>query len=217
MGRRPRLPLGLALGVASFAGALAAGPARAEEGDDGVYGRLDGDLLLVAEAGCAVSRGGPSLAVGARALYLSTAGIYARYFEGFEDGDLAAARSFSAGVELRPLFLARFASDLEHGPSRLDLLVDSLALDVGAFWWSPPEGAVTTFPGLEIGGLEVPILSHAEGPHVGALGSLRVSHGGAGAPVREDLGLRASALLLTLSWHAILDAGIVDAGDALGR
>jgi hypothetical protein len=189
--------------------------ARAED-DDGAYERLDGDTLLVGEAGAAVAEGGPSLLVGARALYLSTAGGYVRYVEGFGDDGLATARSFGVGVELRPLFLARFARDWERGPAHLDLLLDSFALDVGAFFWAPPGGSVRSIPGLEVAtGLEVPVLPRGSGPRLGVMGSLRVSHGDTGAPGEEDLDARASAILVTLSWHQIVDLGIVDAGDAL--
>jgi hypothetical protein len=201
--------------------ALVTGAAQAradDDGADGVYGRLDGDLLAIGEAGAAVSPEGSSLALGARALYLSTAGVYVRYLEGFEQRELAAQRSISGGVELRPLFLARFARDLEHGPAHLDLLLDSIALDVGAFWWASPGGGLRSFPGLEVAlGLEMPILPDASGPHVGAMGSLRVTHGGAGGAADDDINFRASALIFTLSWHGVVDAGIVDAGDAIAR
>ncbi|MEI2687854.1 MAG: hypothetical protein V9G14_17700 [Cypionkella sp.] len=60
------------------------------------------------------------------------------------------ARSFAAGLELAPLFLARYASDLERGPARLDLLLDSIALGVGAFWDEPRGGPFGARPGLEI-------------------------------------------------------------------
>lgn len=199
-------------------GAVALGAphtARAED-DDGAYGRLDGDTLLVGEVGAAIADGGPSLLVGARALYLSTAGGYLRYVEGLGQADLATSRSFAAGVELRPLFLARFAQDWEQGPAHLDLLLDSFAIDVGAFFWAPPGGSMRSVPGLEVAvGLEVPVLPRGTGPRLGVTGSLRVSHGDTGAPDHDDLDARASALLLTLSWHQIADLGIVDAGDAL--
>lgn len=211
----PRRVVGLVLALGAASSPLVA---RADEGPDGAYGRLDGDTLLVGEAGAAVAEGGPSLVVGARALYLSTAGGYARYVEGFGNEGLATDRSIALGVELRPLFLARFAQDWEKGPAHLDLLLDSFAIDVGVFFWSPPEETFRDVPGLEVAtGLELPILPRGTGPRLGVTGSLRVSHGDTGAPGHEDLDARASALLLTVSWHQILDLGIVDAGDALGR
>jgi hypothetical protein len=207
--------------AAAFGVALLAPRAARAQNDpeaDGVYGRLDGDLLIVGEAGASVSVDGTSMVVGGRALYLSTAGVFTRYLEGFGNDDLPASRILSAGVELRPLFLARFARDLERGPAHLDLLLDSLAIDVGAFWWAPPGGSLVRLPGLEVGlGLDVPILPRASGPHLGAMAAMRVSHHGVGAAVGEDLDLAASSLLLTFSWHAVIDAGIVDAGDALAR
>lgn len=192
--------------------------AWADDEPDGAYGRLDGDSLLVIEAGAAIAEGGPSLVAGVRGLYLSTAGGYARYVEGFGDDDLATDRSIALGVELRPLFLARFAQDWETGPAHLDLVLDSFAIDVGAFFWSPPDGTFRDVPGLEVAaGLEVPILPRGTGPHLGVMGSLRVSHGDTGAPGHDDLDAASSAILLTIAWHQIIDAGIVDAGDALGR
>ncbi len=223
-----RAPLSAAAFTALHTMILAApGTAAADEEEvvaDGVYGRLDGDLLVIGEAGAALASGGPSLLVGVRALYLSTAGGYARWVEGFDRDALATGRSIAFGVELRPLFLARFAQDWERGPAHLDLLLDSFTIDLGAFFWAPVDGALRTYPGLEVGaGLEVPLLPRANGPHLGVMGSLRVSHGGAGAPgipggpAHDDLDARATALLITLSWHHVVDAGIVDAGDALTR
>lgn len=213
-------------GLAALVALLAApGLAAADEGEaDGVYGRLDGDLLVVAEAGAAIAEGGPAVLMGARALYLSTAGIYGRWIEGFDRAELVTGRSVAVGVELRPMFLARLAQDWERGPAHLDLLLDSFALDLGAFFWSPVDGRLHTYPGFEVGaGLEVPVLPSATGPRVGVMGSLRVSHGDVGAPAvpgraaHDELDARSSAVLVTLSWHHVLDAGIVDAGDALTR
>lgn len=66
-------------------------------------------------------------------------------------------------------------------------------------------------------GFEIPILESASGPRFGAMGSLRVSHGDTGGANDVDLDARSSAMLLTFSWHQIVDAGLVDAGDALNR
>lgn len=190
--------------------------ARAE--GDGAYGRLEGDVLLVGEAGVAWVDGAPALAVGGRILYLSTAGFYARYLDAFEQRGVAAARQIGGGVELRPLFLARFAQDWERGPARLDLFLDSIALDVGTFWWSPPHRSLDVLPGLELAAsVELPFTETGWGPRIGLLGSYRIAQGDAGVRGQPDLDARASTVILQLAWHGILDVGLVDVGDALVR
>jgi hypothetical protein len=203
--------------IASIATAFAASTASAADGD-GAYDRLDGDILLVGEAGAAWVDGAPALALGGRVLYLSTAGFYARYLDAFEQHDVAATRQIGGGVELRPLFLARFAQDAEQGPARLDLFLDSLALDIGTFWWSPPQKGIRTLPGLELASsIEFPFAETGNGPCLGLMGSFRLSQGDAGVRGEPDIDARASAVMLTLSWHGIVDVGLVDVGDALVR
>lgn len=118
------LALVLCLAVPSIAA-----PARAD--DDGLYGRLDGDVRLSVGVGAGARF--PGTAVGAapiglvelRARYLDSAGV-------FVAGDTDDSRwRLSGGVELRPLFLARFLLNHESGRSHLDLLVDSLGLELG--------------------------------------------------------------------------------------
>ena len=104
---------------------------------DGVYGRLDGDTVFSLEAGGGVVGGttvAPGLAGTLRARHLDMAGA----FLGYERAS-APTRfdALSFGVDLRPLVFARIFSDWEHGPATLDLLVDSIGLEMGAAWLRP--------------------------------------------------------------------------------
>lgn len=195
--------------------ASAPGSARAEE-DDGVYGRFDGDLALRLGAGAAFAQGGPALAADAAAVYLDTAGLYLAYTDALGSDAPAVARSFAAGVHFQPLFLARYATDLERGPARLDLLLDSFALNLGAFWDAPRAGPAATgsAPGLEVAlGLAFPLLPSATGPFLGLRGALRwraADLEGSGAGGVLD---RGAFLAVTLRWHHVLDANLVDARD----
>ena len=71
------------------------------------------------------------------------------------------------GVELRPLFIGRWLRGLEFGVPHLDLALDSLGLELGAFF-AEPQGAARSRPGLQAGlGLEVPFFPTASGPGSG--------------------------------------------------
>lgn len=206
-----------ATGWALAALALLAAPASAWA-DDGLYGRFDGDLELHGGAGAAFAEGGPSLAVGLAALYLSTVGVYGHYTDALGSGAPHVIRSIATGIHVAPLFLARYASNFERGPAHLDLLVDSLGLEVGAFWDQPRGQPWASRPGLEIAlGLAIPILGRATGPYVGLRAALRWRDADlTGAPGGGDSVLDRGALLsLTLDWHHVVRTHIVDAGDGL--
>jgi hypothetical protein len=194
------------------AGQLVAAPAAADT-TDGTYGRLQGDLDLSIGAGPALARGGPTAAAYARAMYMSTVGLYAAYNDAL-GSDRPVQRSASAGIGLRPLFLPRWGYDLERGPATLDLALDSFTLDVGALFAAHRGGTAGATPGFEIAiGTEVPLLGRAAGPWIGLRGALgwRADElASRGEPSAQPT--RASASL-TLSWHTIVDAHIVDARD----
>ncbi len=205
--RGPEFALAAALAVLA-----AATPARADD-DDGVYGRLDGDLELRAEAGAGFASGGPSFAAGVSALYLGTAGFYAHYTDALGMRGADVTRSIAAGLHLEPLFLARYASDLEHGPARLDLLIDSFGVEIGSFWSAPRGYGLAAEPGLELAAtLAVPLLPRANGPFLALRGALRLRQDDAAAAID-----RAGLLSLTLSFRTILPVHFVDAGDRLAR
>jgi hypothetical protein len=189
---------------------LAAAPTAAET-TDGTYGRLDGDLDVSFAVGSAFARGGPSAAAFARAMYLGTAGFYASYADAL-GADRPIPRSASIGIGMRPLFLPRWGYDLEQGPASLDLALDALTLDIGALFLAHNSGTGSASPGIEIAfGTEVPLLGQAAGPWIGARGTLQWRPdelAGRGDPYFSSTRVTA---LITLSWHAIIDAHIVDA------
>jgi hypothetical protein len=207
-----------ARGAAVLATALAllvAGPAKgADQPDqvtDGAYGRFDGDLNLSLAAGATIGPGGPSAAVLGRVIFFESAGIYAAYTDALGRAQAPLPRTLAAGVTLRPLFVPRWALDLERGPAILDLTLDAIGFDFGVIWPAKPDGSFTERPGMEAAvGTEVPILGRANGPFLGVRGALRWR--------ASELAWRAEAplqpiLFLTLAWHGIVDANIVDAGD----
>jgi hypothetical protein len=192
---------------------LAAAPALAG-GSDGLYGRFDGDLELRVHAGAAFAAGGPALAASLTALYLSSSGVYAHYTDALGYAAPRVARSLSGGVHLQPFFLARYAFDAERGPAFIDLLVDSLALELGAFWSAPRQSPWDEQPGLEVAlGAALPLLPRASGPFIGIRGALRwrPTDFVAGAP--SNAVDRGAVLSITLGWHQVVPAHLIDAGD----
>lgn len=127
----PRALQALALAVALALSVPAL--AHAQDGD-GVYGRLDGDLTLSAGVmGGAVTndRVHPawtgSVSLELRARILDSAGLFA-IGEWRPEGDSRAI----VGVDIRPLFLPRFVLGWQTGSQWVDLLIDSIGLDLGA-------------------------------------------------------------------------------------
>jgi hypothetical protein len=199
----------LVLAGASFV----ARPALAQDAD-GSYGRIEGDLLFVGEAGAAITTQGPQLETHVGLLYMSTAGPYFRYVESFGDDNAAFDRVLAAGLELRPLFLGRYALDLAQGPPHLDLFVDSLALIIGAQWEAPLGRGFESLPGLELGAsIEVPLLPSASGPYLGLLGLARFGNAELVGTGNRDFLERGASLVFTLAWHQVFDAGLVDIRD----
>lgn len=207
--------------TAAFVGLamVAARPARAEPDGaaktDTSHGRLDGDLAVAAGIGAAFGPRGPRAAIDLRLRYLSTAGIFATYEDGpFLASDAEPKRALAIGVELRPLFLARWAQGLESGNAWLDLTVDSFALELGAVLMQPAGRPFGRSPGLQIGvGFEIPILPHASGPYVGVHAGGRWSGAALAGDIIDAAGDRSGTLLLTLGFGQIFGAHVVDLGD----
>jgi hypothetical protein len=198
---------------AAAAALCCAPPARASA-DDGVYGRFDGDLELRGHAGVAFAAGGPALAASAGLVYLATAGVYAHYTDALGLSAPRVARSIAAGVHLQPFFLARYASNQERGPARWDLLLDSLAFEIGAVWAAPRGMPLDSHAGLELAiDLGFPFLPRATGPFLGLRGALRWRASDFIAGVPGGVVDRGALLSLTLGWHHVLRAHLVDAGD----
>ena len=124
---------------------------------DGAYGRLDGDLALSAGvSGGAVTndRVHPawtgSVSLELRARILDSGGLFA-IGEWRPEGDSRVI----VGVDLRPLFVPRLLLGGQTGSQWVDLLIDSVGLDLGAAL-GPFDGAAGA--GLAIGfGLDVPL------------------------------------------------------------
>jgi hypothetical protein len=163
-------------------------------GSDGVYGRLDGSLTLALAAGAELEDGEPRAALRFAGHYLWTAGAYARYSDGFGAVDVRPARAASVGLDLKPLFLPRFALDWEQGPALLDLTLDSLSLSAGAYFATPQAGDFGDERGFEAGlGLGVPLMAQAAGLWLETRAERRFA----------DRGENAWLFSLSLAWHAL--------------
>ncbi len=217
--------------AASVSGLVAIGlivstqrPARAAPGDggDGAYGRLAGDVTVVTGVGAGVVAGTartearPFAAGDLRLRYLDAAGVSVSYEEADALGRAsepgAIRRALLAGVELRPLFPVRFFKGQQTGARFLDLVVDSIALDVGT-WWSARRASDVDRPGFYLGtALELPITGEATGLWLRLAGTLRWS-----SPRLEgegDPGGRVFALGVGLAWHQVVGPLLVQRGDA---
>lgn len=209
-----------AFALASLA-SLAPAPARADEESRGSakadtsYGRIDGDLSLGLGAGAAFGPRGPRAALDLRLRYLWTAGIFATYEDGpFLGSGAEPRRAFAGGIEIRPLFLARWANGLETGNPWIDLMIDSFGLELGTVFVEPAGRPFGKSPGLQAGiGLQIPILPRATGPHIGIHAGGRWSGAALAGDMINAAGDRSTYLLLTLSWQQVFGAHIVDMGD----
>lgn len=202
--------------TASAATVLAAAPAHAGDGD-GAYGRLDGDLIAVFGAGTGLASAGSRHFVSAesRLRYLDAAGIVVAYEEAGllreaqAPGDLR--RAFVAAIEIRPLFPSRFFKNWESGTRFLDLVVDSIGIEVGT-WWAARVGDATARPGLLAGlGIEVPLTGYADGLWLRIAANARWS--AARLEREDDPGGRQLFLQIGLAWHAVLAPGLVQPSD----
>ena len=124
-GLRPRSLCRRALAVAVLVWVGVARPAVAQ--GDGLYGRFDGDLVVSFGIGASASHQGDAFGVlEARARYLDTAGLVAAWEE--SPGN---QRRLLLALDVRPVFLARFLLDGSSGAGFVDLLIESLSLELG--------------------------------------------------------------------------------------
>lgn len=117
-------------------------PAVAQR-NDGMYGRLEKDLVLSAELMAGAAQTGrapwaPAADITLRARYLDMAGLALSYRRAFAD---ARDDALLLAVDLRPAFFARVNFDFQRGPRWVDLLLDSIGVEVGAAWTRPGEGS----------------------------------------------------------------------------
>jgi hypothetical protein len=191
----------------------AAPPASAEV--DTTYGRIDGDLSAVGGLGATVGPRGPRATVDLRFRYVDTVGMFTTY----EDAPLVASpadpnRVLAFGAELRPLFLFRWLQGHEFGSPRVDLALDSLGVELGAFFAQPGGGSFGERPGLQLGGgLELPILARASGPWLGIHAGIRWSDAALAGDTLRGPSDRAAFVSFTLAWHQFFGAHAVDMHD----
>jgi len=197
------LPAAIVALLVLFGAELTPGLARGESdglrsnagaSGDGVYDRFDGDLDLGLALGAEFgSAGQPAPALRGSAHYFSIAGVYVS--GRIKAGDESAPSLFGVGVDLRPLFVPRWAKGYETGPAFLDLTLDSLSLSLGAYWAQRATQAAEPNRGFDAQlGFGVPLLATAAGPWLEARGVLRFPDGAR----REE------AVILALSWHGFV-------------
>lgn len=211
-------PLVLSFAVAGCL-SLAAGPARAGDAVDPSYGRVQGDLTLVAGLGATVAEGGSRAEGELRVRYLESVGLFGMY----EDGPLVSSSSeprrvLVGGLEVRPLFLYRWLQGQETQRAWLDLAIDSFGLELGAVAMQPAGSSFGSQLGVQAGlGLEVPILPDATGPWVGLHGGVRWSEAELSTGTVNGTDDRSAYVSLTLAWHQVVVAHVVDVGDQAPR
>jgi hypothetical protein len=191
--------------------------ARADGAAEATYGRVAGDVTLVGAVGGAIASGGPRLEGELRIRYLESAGLFATY----EDGSLAGAsadpqRVLAGGLELRPVFLARWLKGHETERPLLDLTVDSIGLELGATVLQPARASFGARSGLEVGlGVEVPLGTEADGLWIGLHGGVRWSDAALASGRVNGASDREGYLALSIAWHKVVETHIVDVSDRL--
>ena len=164
--------------------------------DDGVYGRFDGDLDLGLALGAEFGAAGHAAPLmRGSAHYFAMAGAYVQGRPKVEDRGPPSL--LGIGVDLRPLFVPRWAKGYERGPGFLDLTLDSLSLSLGAFWAAPQHRPFGDQRGFEAGfGFGVPLFVTGPGLWLEARGTLRY----------PDDGQRQEAVLIALAYHTFVSS-----------
>ncbi len=103
---------------------------------------------------------------------------------------------FGLGVDLRPLFVPRWAKGYETGPSFFDLTLDSLSLSLGAFWARAAAHAPRQQHAVSklASALALPLFATAAGPWLEARGALRYPDGGRAK----------KRVFIALAWHGFV-------------
>lgn len=207
MSRSVRRVLRFALAVLAALVSVGTGSLAHAEGDT-TYGRVEGDFEIAPAVGVTVATYGARPAFELRGRYLTMAGAFATYEESFST-PVDVTRLVSTGIELRPLFFARWLQGHELGQATLDLLVDSFALELGAFFAKPGPEAFGARMGLQASlGLELPLFAKAEGLFLTAHGGGRFSDRLAVAEAPTPGNERAAFVTFGLAWHEVLDVGL---------
>jgi hypothetical protein len=197
--------------------ALLATTSRAGAADrkDGSHGRVDGDLAIEAGIGASFGPRSPRGAADVRFRYLSMIGAFVTY----EDGPLLGSRAepkraLATGLELRPLFLAKWFTGRYSGNPYLDLTIDSLGLELGAVFMQPNGARFGAKPGLQAGiAFEVPVFPSATGPFIAVHTGVRWSDVAlSGGPLAGPAD-RALYVNVIFAWQQVFGAHVVDMGD----
>ena len=101
-------------------------PVDAWGAGDTTYGRVEGALELAPAVGATLASYGARPTLELRGRYLSMAGVFVTYEEGFGTR-VDPRRLLATGIEVRPLFFARWLKDKEVGSAFVDLAIDSFA------------------------------------------------------------------------------------------
>jgi hypothetical protein len=201
--------------VLTAALALLGGVAWAQGRSEPTYGRMEGDVTVVVGAGAVVAARGPRAEAELRVRYLESAGLFASYEDGPLLGSAAAPeRVMAAGLEVRPLFLARWLTGRETMRPRVDLVLDSFGLELGAALAQPAAGSFASRPCVQAGfGLELPFLHEATGPWIGVHAGVRWSEEALATGTVRDAGDQGVFVAITLAWHQVVLTHLVDVGD----
>ncbi|HVJ19642.1 MAG TPA: hypothetical protein VM686_29680 [Polyangiaceae bacterium] len=164
-------------------------------GNDGVYGRFDGDLDLGFGAGGRFDGSSERFSLGTRlsAHYFSLAGVYLEYADAFGQSDTA-ARSLGFGVDVRPLFVPRWSQDMQGGSAFGNLTLDSISLALGAYYAQPEDMDFGDERGFSASlGIAFPLALYATGPWLELRGGLEL----------PDRGDTRGTVLALLSFHYV--------------
>jgi hypothetical protein len=198
--------------------ALVSRAAYADGGGESTYGRLEGDVSWSAGAGAVVAPRGVRAVGDLRLRYLDTVGLFASYEDSIvDDSGVEPQRVVAGGLELRPFFLYRWLRGYETRRGYVDLTLDSLGLELGAFVASE-HGSDFGDSGIELGlGLEVPIERSAAGLWIGLHPGVRWSTTTLGTGHVEGPASREAYLAVTVALHEVVTAHVVDYSDRAPR
>lgn len=162
------------------------------ETSEGTHDRIERELSLVIGAG--VTTPTPRSHTTLRARYLESVGLSCSYEARAPFGEAAAApHAVLLGLEVRPLFLARWLTGNSFESPFWDLLVDSFSLGLDSIFanaWSRPGLGL-------VSGIEVPLFAKADGPWLGFRGGRRFLEERAFGAQGE----RETILSITLEFH----------------
>ena len=171
---------------------------------DGAHGRFQGDLELGVGLGTELGATAPAPLARGSLHYFSMAGLAVSYANSLRTGS-DRSETLSLLVDLRPLFIPRWSNDLERGPARLDLWLDSWSIGAGAFWSQAPGEIFGTRRGFEGSiGCALPLVPRASGPWLQARATLRWPRATTGtSPAADVFGQ------LVLEWHSFVETFLV--------